>query len=399
MTYDTRNPDSTQASLTMITPFTHLGDLSVDQFMTGYWHKKPCLFRQAIAGFEPLCDLETIEEMASDEDIESRLIQQQGQNWLLEKGPFEQLPSLDQKHWTVLIQGIDHHLPEAYDLLQRFRFLPDARLDDVMLSLASDQGGVGPHFDSYDVFLLQMHGTRKWRIGPLIDPSLQEGMPLKILKNFQATEEFLLEPGDMLYLPPNYGHDGTAQGICSTLSIGFRAPTKAEVLSGVLRDLADQVDKDPALCNSLFADPDQSPTSMPAEIPQGMLEFGHLLMQQFSPQSDAIARSMGLLLSEPKPHVYFVNNTEDLEPDEIVQVFIERGVALSMKTKMLYRDCDIFINGEVVNPKEDLTVKQLQMLANMRELEPAAAAKALKNPELRYFLIGFAKAGWVETLV
>ncbi len=399
MAYDTRNPDYTQASLTMITPFTHLGDLSVDQFMTGYWHKKPCLFRQAIAGFEPLCDLETIEEMASDEDIESRLIQQQGQNWLLEKGPFEQLPSLDQKHWTVLIQGIDHHLPEAYDLLQRFRFLPDARLDDVMLSLASDQGGVGPHFDSYDVFLLQMHGTRKWRIGPLVDPSLQEGMPLKILKNFQATEEFLLEPGDMLYLPPNYGHDGTAQGICSTLSIGFRAPTKAEVLSGVLRDLADQVDKDPALCNSLFADPDQSPTSMPAEIPQGMLEFGHLLMQQFSPQSDAIARSMGLLLSEPKPHVYFVNNTEDLEPDEIVQVFIERGVALSMKTKMLYRDGDIFINGEVVNPKEDLTVKQLQMLANMRELEPAAAAKALKNPELRYFLIGFAKAGWVETLV
>lgn len=399
MAYDTRNPDYTQASLTMITPFTHLGDLSVDQFMTDCWHKKPRLFRQAIADFEPLCDLETIEEMASDEDIESRLIQQQGQNWSLEKGPFEQLPSLDRKHWTVLIQGIDHHLPEAYDLLQRFRFLPDARLDDVMLSLASDQGGVGPHFDSYDVFLLQMHGTRKWRIGPLVDASLQENMPLKILKNFQATEEFLLEPGDMLYLPPNYGHDGTAQGTCTTLSIGFRAPTKAEVLSGVLRDLADQVDKDPALCNSLFADPDQLPTSIPAEIPQSMLEFGHVLMQQFSPQSGAIGRSMGLLLSEPKPHVYFVNNTEDLEPDEIVQVLSERGVALSMKTKMLYSNGDIFINGDVVNPKEDLTVKQLQMLANRRELEPEAAAKALKNPELRYFLIGFAKAGWVETLV
>jgi len=397
--YDTRNPEITQASLTMITPFTHLGDLTVDQFMTNHWHKKPCLLRQAIADFEPLCDLETIEEMASDEDIESRLISKQGHGWHLEKGPFEALPSLGDKQWTVLIQGIDHHLPEAYDLLQRFRFLPDARLDDVMLSLASDQGGVGPHYDSYDVFLLQMHGKRKWRIGPLHDATLMENTPLKILQNFQPTEEFVLEPGDMLYLPPNYGHDGTAQGTCTTLSIGFRAPTKAEVLSSMLRDLADQVDKDPALCNALFSDPEQSPTDTPAEIPQGMLEFGHVLMQQFSPQQGTVAKSMGLLLSEPKPHVYFVNNTDDLEPDEIIQTLSERGVALSMKTKMLYSNGDIFINGDVVNPKDELTVKQLQMLANKRELEPAVAAKALKNPELRYFLIGFAKAGWVETLV
>lgn len=185
----------------MIKPLNHIADLTVEQFMTEHWHIKPYLFRQAFPNFEPICDLDTIAEMASDEDIESRLIQYGKKGWSLEHGPFEALPAMNKKAWTVLIQGIDHHLPEAYDLLQLFRFIPDARLDDVMLSLASDGGGVGPHYDSYDVFLLQMHGTRRWKIGPLQNMDLEEDVPLKILKNFEATEEFVLEPGDMLYLP------------------------------------------------------------------------------------------------------------------------------------------------------------------------------------------------------
>ena len=383
----------------MIKPLTQIANLTTEQFMTEHWHVKPFLFRQAFPNFEPLCDLDTIAEMASDEDIESRLIQYGKNGWTLEQGPFDELPPMKKKAWTVLIQGIDHHLPEAYDLLQLFRFIPDARLDDIMLSLASDGGGVGPHYDSYDVFLLQMHGKRRWKIGPLLNKELEEGVPLKILKEFEPTEEFVLEPGDMLYLPPNYGHDGIAEGTCSTLSIGFRAPTQAEVLSGILRDMADQIEQDPGMTQKLFSDPARGLQKNPAEIPDDMLNFGFNLIQQFSAQSPQIQRSMGILLTEPKPHVYFVNNTDDQDIPEIISVLGVRGIALSMKTKMLFKDEVFYINGDAVNPTSALTVKQLQMLANQREMEPTDAAEALKNPEFQYFLIGFAKAGWVETLI
>lgn len=385
--------------LNMIKPLTHIASVPVEQFMKEDWHIKPRLFKQAFPQFEPLCDVDTIAEMASDEDIESRLIQHSKAGWTLEHGPFEELPPMTQKAWTVLVQGIDHHLPEAYDLLQQFRFIPDARLDDVMLSLASDGGGVGPHYDSYDVFLLQMHGKRRWKIGPLQDSELEENVPLKILKNFQPTEEFLLEPGDMLYLPPNYGHDGVAEGPCSTLSIGFRAPSKAEVLAGILRDLADQLEKDPVMANSLFSDPGRGVVQTnPAEIPDDMLNFGVELMSNFTADKLQIQGSIACMLTEPKPHVYFSNNTEDQEIPEIISVLCERGIALCMKTKMLFKHSSFFINGDTVNPTAALTVKQLQMLANQREMEPFDSAEALKNPEFQYFLIGFAKAGWVETL-
>ena len=259
--------------------------------------------------------------------------------------------------------------------------------------------GVGPHYDSYDVFLLQMHGKRRWKIGPLLNAELEDNVPLKILKNFQPTEEFVLEPGDMLYLPPNYGHDGIAEGTCSTLSIGFRAPTQAEVLSGILRDLADQVDRDPVMSASLFSDPGRGLQKNPAELPNDVLDFGSTLFQQFTQKTPQILRSVGCLLTEPKPHVYFASNTDDQETHEIISTLSERGIALSMKTKMLYKDQFFFINGEAVNPTAPLTVKQLQMLANQHEMEPADATEALKNSEFQYFLVGFAKAGWVETLI
>ncbi len=382
----------------MIEPLSHISGISIKQFMTEDWHIQPRLFKQAFPDFEPLCDLNTIAEMASDEDIDSRLIQRDQTGWKLENGPFEQLPSIKKKAWTVLLQSIDHHLPEAYDLLQLFRFIPDARLDDVMLSLATDGGGVGPHYDSYDVFLIQMHGKRHWKIGPLADKTLVEQAPLKILKNFQPSTEFLLEPGDMLYLPPNYGHDGVAQGICSTLSIGFRAPTESEVLSGILRDLADQVDQDPAMSNTLFSDPRRGLIKNSAEIPEDLLNFGMNLISGFIAKYPQIQDSMGRLFTEPKPHVYFSNNNEHFNIQEIVSTLSARGISLCMKTKMLFKGSVFYINGEAVNPNNDLTVKQLQILANQREMEPLDAKEALKNSEFQFFLIGFVKAGWVETL-
>lgn len=382
----------------MITPLKKLADTPVEQFMTEDWHIRPRLFRQAIPGFEAVCDLDTVFEMASDEDIESRLIQRTGDHWNLQHGPFEDLPSLDEPGWTVLVQGVDHHLPEAFDLLQLFRFIPDARLDDIMLSMASNGGGVGPHYDSYDVFLLQMHGKRRWKIGPLTGSSLKKDAPLKILENFTPTEEFLLEPGDMLYLPPNYGHDGVAEGVCTTLSVGFRALTKAEVLSGIFHDFADRIQSDETLKKQLFSDPGRGIQNKPATLPDDLLEFAISLMQEFKPEQTEIVESLGKMLTEPKPIVYYENNTKDMSIEEIRHTLKCRGIALNMKTRMLVSENKVFINGECVNPKNKDTFEFLSKLANSKQIEPKEVNSAIVNEETDYFVIGFAKAGWIDTL-
>ena len=193
-----------------------LGNITPAEFLRDYWHKKPLLIRQAIPGFKPLLPLEALAEMAKLNHVESRLITQVDGQWEMQHGPIEALPPRDQREWTMLVQGANLYHKAADALLRQFRFIPDARLDDLMISFATDGGGVGPHFDSYDVFLLQAQGQRRWRISAQQDLDIIEGLPLKILSKFVADEEFLLEPGDMLYLPPQYAHDGMAVGDCMT---------------------------------------------------------------------------------------------------------------------------------------------------------------------------------------
>src|SRR4051812_23589815 len=196
-----------------------LGDITPAQFLAEYWHKKPLLIRQAIPGFKPLLKFEALAALAAKDHVESRLITHFDGSWDMQNGPLSTFPSREQKQWTMLVQGANLYDAGADALLRQFRFIPDARLDDLMISYATDGGGVGPHFDSYDVFLLQAHGRRRWRIGAQKDLSLAEGMPLKILRDFRPEQEFVLEPGDMLYLPPHYAHDGAALGECMTCSI------------------------------------------------------------------------------------------------------------------------------------------------------------------------------------
>lgn len=386
------------APLAIMPALKKISGMPVDQFMNEYWHSTPCLFKKAFPKFEPLCDIDTIYEMASDEDIESRLITRNGEDWQLMHGPFENLPDLGMRQWTVLIQGLDHVLPEAHDLLGQFRFIPDARLDDIMLSLASDGGGVGPHFDSYDVFLIQMHGHRKWRIGPIGDGRLIEGAPLKLLENFEPTEEFVLGPGDMLYLPPNYGHDGVADGVCSTLSVGFRALNQAELLANLLREMADAVEKDPVLQKSLFRDPLRGVQTDPTEIPQDLFDFGFQSLSNYTPNPGLIQSCIGKMLSEPKPGVYFPHNSEDLDPSELVQLLAEKGLALGMKSRLLFAGSKCYINGEEIQPNTEKTLQLMKDLALEREFEPKQAHAALQDEGFRYFILGFAKAGWIDTL-
>jgi 50S ribosomal protein L16 3-hydroxylase len=185
----------------------------------------------------------------------------------MKSGPIKQVPIKEKKDWTLLVQGVNLHNQQADELLRQFRFIPDARLDDLMISYAADGGGVGPHYDSYDVFLLQAHGQRRWKIGAQQDLSLVEGMPLKILSNFKPEEEFVLEPGDMLYLPPQYAHDGIAIGECMTYSVGFRAPAFQELGEAFLHFMSESID-----LPGRYSDPDLKATTKPAEIGNELLE-------------------------------------------------------------------------------------------------------------------------------
>ena len=221
-------------------------------------------------------------ELAGREEVESRFIQHKEGQWLLRHGPLARrsLPSLTTPEWTVLVQGVDLHNDSVHALMQQFRFVPEARLDDLMISFATDQGGVGPHFDSYDVFLLQVHGQRRWRIGPLKDTRLQDDVPLKILTHFVPEEEHVLEAGDMLYLPPRWAHDGIAEGECMTYSIGFRSPERDEMARELLLRLTDEDEEDDGKHPVIYRDPEQEAVSQPGAIPAALQEFAREALQR-----------------------------------------------------------------------------------------------------------------------
>jgi 50S ribosomal protein L16 3-hydroxylase len=251
------------------TPLTLLGGLTASQFMrrTG---KKPLLVRQAIPGFKAPIPRARLLAMAGEDGVESRLIQQlEGDSWKLSHGPLSRrsLPALTKPGWTVLVQGVDMHDAKAHELLQQFRFVPEARLDDLMISFATDQGGVGPHFDSYDVFLLQAQASAAGA-SVVRKTCLQQGKPLKISPT-SSPEEFVLEPGDMLYLPPKWAHDGVAEGECMTYSIGFRSPDRSELGRELLLRMSDEPDEPETPV--IYRDPKQEAVSNPALIPKACM--------------------------------------------------------------------------------------------------------------------------------
>lgn len=349
---------------------TLLGDISPARFLREYWHKKPLLVRQVIPGFKPLLKRDALFSLAQQGDVESRLITHFDRRWEMQHGPIEQAPSFAKKDWTLLLQGVNLHLDAADKLLRQFNFIPDARLDDLMISYATDGGGVGPHFDSYDVFLLQAQGQRRWRIGAQQDLSLVDGMPLKILKNFRPEEEFVLEPGDMLYLPPHYAHDGVAIGECMTYSVGFRAPSYQELGEAFLQFMVETVE-----LPGRYADPELTPARAPAEIGSAMLQKIREKLQQITFEDEDITIFIGEYLSEPKASVYFKPPSRPLNLTRFIDAAGKRGIKLSRKTHMLYRGKHIFINGEsFMAGRADKA--PLLSLANARQLDGAAVAAA-----------------------
>jgi 50S ribosomal protein L16 3-hydroxylase len=377
------------------TPIALLGNLSPSQFMRRYWQKKPLLIRQAIPNVEAPLSRDEFFELADQDEVEARLITHFRKKWQLEHGPFapDELPSVKQRAWTLLVQGVDLHDDRARALLDRFRFVPDARLDDLMISYASDGGGVGPHFDSYDVFLLQVKGKRRWRISSQKDLTLQSGLPLKVLQNFEAEEEWVLEPGDMLYLPPHIAHDGIAEGECMTCSIGFRAPSTNELTAQFLYHLAERGESS-GRTGGLYRDPQQPAVDRPAELPAALVERVGAILAQIKWKEQDIASFLGTYLSEPKPSVVFDPPQKPLNEARFIDQASKSGVRLDRKTNLLYNRRFFFVNGEEMS--FDGAKKWLFDLANHRSLSAKRFVTLSHDSSVTALLHEWYCAGWID---
>ncbi len=351
--------------------------------MRRHWQRKPLLIRQALPGFEPLLSRAELFALAAREEVESRLIVHEPDGgWRLRHGPFGRtaFPPFKRPGWTLLVQGVDLHVDAVHRLMQRFRFVPDARLDDLMISWASEGGGVGPHVDSYDVFLLQAHGRRRWRIGRQKDLRLQEGVPLKILQRFEPEEEWVLQPGDMLYLPPLWCHDGVAEeGECMTYSIGFRVPQRGGLAAELVHRLADEHED-----AALYRDPSQCATDTPARLPEAMVEFAHTSLARLVADDDGVRLALGEIMTEPKPRVWF---------DPPVQPWQTAAVELDRRTRMLYDDRHVFINGEALRAG-GRDARLMRELADQRHLSEQTVQQA--STDAQTVLAQWHEAGWLH---
>jgi len=366
-----------------------LGGLTPAQFMRRHWHKKPLVVRGAVPGIQPILSRSQLFELAAHEDVESRLVANVRGRWQFRRGPFARraLPALSQSHWTLLVQGVDLHDDRAHELMQRFAFVPQARLDDLMISFATDGGGVGPHFDSYDVFLLQVEGRRRWRIGRPKDFTLREDMPVKILANFEPEEEHVLEPGDMLYLPPRWAHDGVAEGACQTYSIGFRSANKGELARELLQRIADEAG-DALGDEAIYRDPTQPATRGAGEVPALLQSFAADALRAALRDPDAMARALGEYLTEPKANVWFESSDAVVASDQ--------GVKLDRRTRMMYDAKHVFINGESLRAA-GRDAKLMHALADARWLTRKQVAGA--SADARSALGSWIEAGWAHALV
>ena len=349
---------------------TLLGGMTPREFFARYWQKRPLLVRRAWPGLRDPASVSDLFRLAAREDCEARLVVRRGERWTLQHGPFPpgRLRALPARRWTLLVQGLNHLLPAADRMMRRFAFAPYARLDDLMVSYAAPAGGVGPHVDSYDVFLLQGGGRRRWGIALGGDRSLDRRAPLKILANFRPEREWVLAPGDMLYLPPGVAHEGVALEPCFTYSIGFRAPSVRELGTEFLSFLQDHL----LLPETRYADPDLAPARAPARLDGAFVARCARMLEEVRWSRADVVEFLGRHLSEPKPHVRFSPPRRSLAPAAFARALRARGVALAPAAGMLYCANRLFINGESVAAPTGAR-GALAALADRRALPPGTS--------------------------
>jgi 50S ribosomal protein L16 3-hydroxylase len=324
-----------------------LGGLSAQEFLRRHWQKRPLLVRGALPRWRGAASREQLLRLAARPDVESRFVRRAGTRWRVEQGPFERLAL--QRNSTLLVNGVNLHLADADRLLRAFAFLPQARLDDVMVSWAAPGGGVGPHFDSYDVFLVQAAGRRVWRLQRPRRWRLVAGAPLKLIAGFAPEEEILAEPGDLLYLPPGWGHDGVALDDCLTCSVGLRAPQGEELAAAFLDYLHER-----GLPRAQYRDPGLRAAQRRAEMPRAMVAHAQATLARIRWSRADVERFLGRYLTTPKPHVTFAPPRRPLARAAFARRLRRQLVVLDAKTQMLYRGARLYVNGEEADAASSL---------------------------------------------
>ena len=370
-----------------------LGGQTPAAFMSRYWQKKPLLIRAAYPASTDVLSRNRLIDFACRDDVDARLVIRERSRYSLTHGPFTRrdFRTLPAAGWTLLVQGVNRVDAASDRLLRSFSFVPYARLDDVMVSYAAPGGGVGPHFDSYDVFLLQGSGRRQWRYGRQSDLTLVQNVDLKILRRFSPQHDAVLNPGDMLYLPPAIAHDGVAVDACVTYSIGFRAATHAEIAQAFIDFLRDDL----RLPDGRYADPDAKPTPTPARIDPAMRRRVMATLATIRWGARDVDRFLGSFLSEPKPVVRFEAPARPLPKRLFTTTIGARGLALDRATQLLYDDVSFYVNGEPVGFR-GAGIAMLRRLANRRVLS-SRECRTLPAPVVT-LLHQWYRYGFVEPL-
>jgi 50S ribosomal protein L16 3-hydroxylase len=351
-----------------------LGGLSPQAFLRKHWQKRPLLVRRALPGFTGVIRKSTLFALAARADVESRLVERRGRRWRVTQGPLARLPRPGGRDWTLLVNGVNLYQRKAEALLRRFAFIPQSRLDDVMVSYAAPGGGVGPHFDSYDVFLVQGAGRRIWRLAGRKAFELEPGAPLRLIRDFVPEEEYLLEPGDLLYLPPGWGHDGVALDECFTCSIGFRAPRGAELGAAFLDYLHER-----GLPDAEYRDPGLEPAREGARIDPRMVGFASRLLKKIRWRRADVEDFLGRFLTTPKPQVVFSASGR------------KASLELHPKTQLLYLGNRFFINGESFT----VPARQRRVLARLADRR-RASARALARAGLARLISSWRARGYLR---
>ncbi len=367
-----------------------LGGLTPGQFLKEYWQQKPLLVRQAVPDFRCPVSPEELAGLACDDEVESRLLLERGgeKPWQVEHGPFseERFPELPESHWTLLVQEINKHVPEFALLQDRFSFIPNWRLDDVMVSFAPPEGTVGPHADNYDVFLIQGPGRRRWQISSQMptEDDLIPDLDVRIMRDFQPEQEWVLEPGDMLYLPPGVPHHGVALEACITISVGFRAPAEAELVAAFAAQFLDTLDPE-----CFYRDPGLSPARVPGEIDRSAREKVRGIIRQMAMNDSALDRWFGRFTTSVRPGHWLPEPEEPLDFDAIYHR-MDAGEALWRSEYARFAhftDEDgtvrLFVAGEEYSLPEALT-SAADLLAGQRrftaaDFDPVASAPDFRN--------------------
>ncbi|HZM35569.1 MAG TPA: cupin domain-containing protein [Burkholderiales bacterium] len=335
-----------------------LGGLAPRTFLVRHWQKRPLFVRNALARVPDMIDERALCALAMRDDVESRIVERRGGRWETAHGPFANV-SVKRRNWTILVSGLNLHLRAADALLRPFRFIPQARLDDVMASFATPGGGVGPHVDSYDVFLLQGPGRRRWRV---------------------AGVDYLAGPGDLLYVPPGLRHDGVALERCFTYSIGFRAPRGAELGAAFLDWLHER-----GLPDSTYRDPWLAPSRSPGALPPDMITFAEKAFARISWSRADVATFLGEYLTMPKAHVVF-------RPGRArARRLVRSMVRLDPKSQLLYHGARFFMNGETMA----LPARAASALRRLADRRAAAGASLAAGP-LPALLSSWRRAGWIH---